>query len=80
MYIEFSLPNGAGGMAAGYAISAIRQDIEIWAEQYNITYKTKLHKYTLRLCLNTDKEYTQFALTWNPVNNASRYFEFKNPK
>lgn len=80
MYIEFSLPNGAGGMATGYALNAIRGDIEVWAKQYNIPYKTKLHKYTLRLCLNTEKEYTQFALTWNPKHDASRYFGFKNPK
>jgi hypothetical protein len=80
MYIEFRLPNGAGGMAAGYALSSIRHDIEIWAEKHNIPYKTKLHKYTFRLCLNTDKEYTQFALTWNPEHEPSNYFEFKNPK
>lgn len=80
MYIEFNIPNGAGGMAAGHALSAIRGDIELWAKQYNISYKTKLHKYKLRLCLNTDKEYTQFALTWNPKHNASRYFRFKTPK
>jgi hypothetical protein len=80
MYIEFRLPNGAGGMAAGYALSAIRQDIETWSGTHNIPYRTKLHKYTFRLCLNTDQEYTQFALTWHPKHEASRYFEFKNPK
>lgn len=80
MYIEFRLPNGAGGMAAGYALGAIRNDIEAWAKKHAISYRTKLHKYTLRLCLNSDKEYTQFALTWNPNNEASNYFVFKNPK
>lgn len=80
MYIEFRLPNGAGGMAAGYALAAIRRDIESWADKHAIPYKTKLHKYTFRLCLNSDREYTQFALTWNPENDVSNYFEFKNPK
>jgi hypothetical protein len=80
MYIEFQLPNGAGGMAAGHALSLIKLDIEMWAAKYNIPYKTKLHKYTFRLCLNSDKDYTQFALTWNPHSHASSRFEFKNPK
>jgi len=80
MYIEFRLPNGAGGMAAGHCASLIKKDIEAWAEKYNISYKTKFHKYTFRLCLNSDKDYTQFALTWNPQSQASLRFEFKNPK
>lgn len=80
MYIEFRLPNGAGGMAAGYALNEIRKDIEAWAEQHNIPFRTKLHKYTFRLCLPSDKEYTQFAFTWNPKNASSKYFEFKHPK
>jgi len=80
MYIEFSLPNGAGGMAAGYALNAIRKDIEAWATTHNVSFRTKLHKYTFRLCLGSDKEYTQFAMTWNPKNEASLYFQFKNSK
>jgi hypothetical protein len=80
MYIEFRLPNGAGGMAAGYALSAIRKDIESWADKHAIPYRTKLHKYTFRLCLNSDREYTQFALTWNPEHDVSNYFVFINPK
>jgi hypothetical protein len=80
MYIEFRLPNGAGGMAAGYALSSIKHDIEIWAEKYNIPYKTKRHKLTFRLCLNTDKDYTQFILTWDPKFVVSKHFELKNPK
>lgn len=80
MYIEFKLPTGAGGIAAGHALNTIRGDIEIWARQHNIHYKTKLHKYTLRLCLSTDKEYTQFALSWSPKHDVSKYFGFIQPK
>ena len=80
MYIEFRLPTGAGGMAAGHALALIKKDIEVWAQKYNIKYKTKLHKYTYRLSLGNDKEYTQFALTWEPHSYASSMFEFKNPK
>jgi hypothetical protein len=80
MYIEFRLPNGAGGMAAGHALELIKRDIKTWAEKYGVEYRTKVHKYTYRLCLNSDKDYTQFALTWEPHSYASSRFEFKNPK
>jgi hypothetical protein len=80
MYIEFRLPSGAGGMAAGHALSLIRKDIEAWAAKYRIEYRTKIHKYTYRLCLYSDKDYTQFALTWEPNSSVSKSFEFKNPK
>ena len=33
MYIEFRLPNGAGGMAAGHACSVLRKKIAQWAEK-----------------------------------------------
>jgi hypothetical protein len=81
MYIEFRLPQGAGGMAAGHALYLIKQDIHDWVERYSITdYRTKIHKYTFRLCLATDKDYTSFALTWNPKHSASQNFKFVNPK
>jgi len=81
MYIEFRLPTGAGGMAAGVALNHIRIDIDDWVRRFEIqNYKTKLHKYTYRLCLSSDRDYTQFALTWDPQYSASTYFELKNPK
>ena len=81
MYIEFRLPMGAGGAAAHVALNQINIDIDNWARNNNIqTYKTKIHKYTYRLCLRSDKDYTHFALTWDPMYNISRNFEFKQPK
>jgi hypothetical protein len=81
MYIEFRLPSGAGGAAAGTALAHINIDIDSWIRKHNIQYhKTKLHKYTYRLCLNSEQDYTQFALTWNPEYAASGNFVFKNPK
>ncbi|CAB4133403.1 hypothetical protein UFOVP257_175 [uncultured Caudovirales phage] len=80
MYIEFRLPTGAGGMAAGHAYSLIKQDIEEWAQQYNVPHKTKIHKYTYRLCLENDSDYNFFALTWNPKSSASKNFSIKNPQ
>lgn len=81
MYIEFRLPSGAGGAAAGTALSHIRIDIDTWVTKFDIQHhRTKLHKYTYRLCLQSDQDYTQFALTWNPKYSASRNFVFINPK
>jgi hypothetical protein len=81
MYIEFRLPSGAGGAAAGIALAHINIDIDDWVRKFDIkSHRTKLHKYTYRLCLASEKDYTQFALTWNPRYSASTFFEFKNPK
>jgi len=81
MYIEFRLPIGAGGAAAGTALAQINIDIDNWVKLHRIyNHKTKIHKYTYRLCLNGDKDYTHFALTWDPIYTVSRNFEFKNPK
>jgi hypothetical protein len=80
MYIEFRLPTGAGGIAAGYALTHINIDIDNWVRKYNIEYhKTKLHKYSYRLCLRTERDYHYFALTWSPQYSASTYFSFKQP-
>ena len=81
MYIEFRLPTGAGGMAAGVALNHINIDIDNWVRQHHIkSHRTKLHKYTYRLSLVNEKDYTLFALTWDPIYSASKHFEFKNPK
>ena len=81
MYIEFRLPSGAGGAAAGMALSQIRKDLEIWIQKYSIqNYRTKIHKYTYRLSLSDSKAYTHFALTWEPRHTASKNFSFVNPK
>ena len=81
MYIEFRLPMGAGGSAAGTALAQINIDIDNWVRLHNIQkYKTKIHKYTYRLCLTKDNDYTHFALTWDPIYSASTNFEIKNPK
>lgn len=81
MYIEFRLPSGAGGAAAGTALTHINIDIDTWVRKHEIAWhKTKLNKYKYRLCLSGDKEYTLFALTWDPKYSASKYFDFVNPK
>lgn len=66
MYIKFRLPTGAGGMAAGHCAAMIKRNIEAWANKYHIKYKTKIVKYTMRLCLESEEDYSFFQLSWNP--------------
>jgi hypothetical protein len=79
MYIEFRLPSGAGGMAAQYASSVIKKEIKDWAELHSVDYKTKIVKYTLRLCLNSPQEYTHFRLSWNPNHRLANNFDLIEP-
>ena len=64
MYIEFQLPMGAGGQTASYALGTIRNQLILWAKKYNIEYRTKVFKYTLRVTFESDQSYTLFAMTW----------------
>lgn len=64
MYIEFQLPSGAGGQTANYALGLVQNKLSAWAEKYNIKYRQKIIKYTLRVTFDSDESYTLFAMTW----------------
>jgi len=64
MYIEFRLPQDAGGMAAAHALYTIRKRLEVWAKKHNVEYRTKTVKYILRVTFDADHYYTLFGLTW----------------
>lgn len=67
MYIEFGLPSGAGGMAAAYTASAIKNHLTVWSQKYNIEFLAiKSVRYTLRVTFADPKYYEFFALTWDP--------------
>lgn len=66
MYIEFKLPTGDVGMIPTHALAIIRDQLYNWAAQYEVEYRTKLYKYTLRVTFDTDDLYTLFGLTWVP--------------
>ena len=55
MYIEFSLPS-----------DFVQNKLSAWAAKYNIKYRTKRFKYTLRVTFDSDESYTLFAMTWVP--------------
>ena len=64
MYIEFQLPSGAGGQTASYALNMVQKKLSAWAVKYNIKYRQKIIKYTLRVTFDSDQSYTLFAMTW----------------
>jgi hypothetical protein len=66
MYIEFRLPQGASGLTATHALAVLRDKLYNWAAKYEIKYRTKVFKYTLRVTFDTDDAYTLFGLTWIP--------------
>ena len=70
MYIEFSLPSGAGGMAAAYTASAIKNHLKIWSDRYYVEILAiKSVRYTLKVTFKDPKYYDFFALTWDPQTN-----------
>jgi hypothetical protein len=83
MYIEFTLPTGAGGMAAGFCNSILTKELHKWADKYQIAYTKKNHKYTVRITFDNEQHYAFFQLTWAP--NPSQFkgwitqFEIKDP-
>ena len=70
MHIEFTLPNGAGGMAAAYRAHRLTTQVNEWAKLHNIQVK-KYNAPTYRLCFEFGKasDYTLFALAWT-VNSS----------
>jgi hypothetical protein len=66
MYIEFSLPSGAAGLAASHALGFIRSALHEWSDKYDISYTSQLDKYSYRIQFDKDETYSFFVLTWNP--------------
>ena len=74
MYLEFRLPSGAGGMAAGYTKQGINKELKRVCKQYNIDLKEQVTKaYRYRISFKRDQDYTLFALVWQP---KSSYFNY----
>ena len=69
MYIEFNIPSGGGGMPAQYTNYWLKQNLKSWSEQYDIAYRTKDIRYTVRVTFDDVKLYNFFALTWNPKSD-----------
>ena len=79
MYIEFRLPNGSAGQAAAHACRIIRMELADWAARYDVPYKTKIHKYTLRVSLLGEQDYVHFQLSWDPKHRLGRDYVLVEP-
>lgn len=63
-YIEFKLPSGAGGMAAGYRSQALRKRMNSWAEQNNTSIETHIRQYRFYVEFYSEQDLTLFCLQW----------------
>jgi hypothetical protein len=66
MYILFELPQDDSEITA-WALSVLEHELHMWSDQYSIDYNTKIVKYTKRITFDNDKNYSFFALTWQPT-------------
>ena len=68
MYIEFSLSYGSANAqtTAAQANIIINNHLVLWSQKYQISYTTKIVKYTKRVTFEQDEHYSLFAMTWNP--------------
>jgi len=74
MHIEFTLPNGAGGIAAGYRAMHLTRQIQAWATLHNVEVK-KYNSQAYRLCFEFGRlaDYTLFALCWDATSIWNKY-------
>jgi len=67
--IEFGLPNGAGGLAAGYSSQYLQRALREWSEhrccEISIGSRSHSHRRWLTVTFSRAEDLTVFALTWN---------------
>ena len=73
MHLEFRLPSGAGGMAAGYRNQNLRKRVSAWAEQHNVTVINYTNGYRCCFEFAHDSDYTLFALCWTVKSSWDEY-------
>ena len=73
MHIEFKLPTGAGGMAAGYKSMDLRKKVTAWADKHNVTVKNHTQGYRICFIFERDSDYTLFALSWQAKTSWDQF-------
>lgn len=67
--LNFRLPTGSAGMAAGMTKQAINKKLIALIDQDKISsFKTKLNGYNLKVWLGKESDYTVFFLVWDQSN------------
>lgn len=80
MYIEFRLPSGAGGMAAGYTKQAINLALRDTCLKHNIIIVNQVTQpYRYRIEFKQPSDYTLFALVWHIKNYNFKYTVWNEP-
>lgn len=80
MYIEFRLPNGAGGMAAGYTKHAILKELKALVDAHHLTIVEQVQQpYRLRVELATPEQLTMLILAWKPKNEFFKFTVWDEP-
>lgn len=80
MYIEFRLPSGAGGMAAGHTKQAIIKQLNSICTTYHIQLAQQVQQpYRFRVSFKQSKDYTIFALVWDIKNTYFKYTIWNEP-
>lgn len=80
MYIEFRLPGGAGGMAAGYTKQAILKDLKSLVDAHHLTIVEQVQQpYRLRVELAGPEQITLLLLAWKPKNQWFKFTVWNEP-
>lgn len=74
MHIEFKLPTGAGGHAAGHYSAMLRRKVSKWADEHNITVINYVSGYRICFEFGRESDYTLFALSWTTTNRWDSYY------
>lgn len=78
MHLEFTLPRGAGGMAAGYRNANLKKRIQAWADQHNIIVVNYTNGYRCCFEFGKNSDYTLFALSWQIYTPWDEYTIIKD--
>ena len=65
MRLEFTLPSGAGGAAAGTAAERLKRQLKDWCYHHATSCKTRIDGYKLIVELAREADYSLFAISWN---------------
>lgn len=71
--LEFRLPSGSAGMAAGYTRHGIKQRLDAMVAEKKISqYKHKTALHIFKVWLEKEQDYTMFFLLWEAKNKWQR--------
>ena len=81
MYVEFRLTanDDKNSIRAELALHLINRDLHTWSDQYDIPYKTKVHKLTKRVMFDDIETYSFFALTFVPTSYTATRWSLVEP-